>query len=228
MRWRKLTNDVALMRYPFRVFGIDFARNVTLIRVRDGRVVVHSTAPFTPADIDAIRKFGQPSWLVDATLMHDTFAKEGRAAFSDIPYLAPPGFSEITGIKTELLFPGPAEWAGQIDVLPIDGLRKKEHVLFHRDSGTLIVCDLIFNFASDTRGWPRFFVRHVMRLPRLHGISGFFKMLICDKAAFERSMTAVLDLDFDRMIVAHVEAVEKDAKALLEQALRDQGFATAR
>src|SRR5215212_6600917 len=87
MRWRQISDDVALMQYPFRVLGIDFARNVTLLRLRDGRVVIHSTAPFSPSDVDAIRNFGTPAWLVDATVMHDTFARQGRAAFPDIPYL---------------------------------------------------------------------------------------------------------------------------------------------
>ncbi|MEP7014445.1 MAG: hypothetical protein ABI925_03310, partial [Verrucomicrobiota bacterium] len=222
---RNIATDVALMRYPFRVFGIDFARNVTLIRLRDERVVIHSTAPFAAADVDTIRNFGKPSWIVDATLMHDTFAKEGRKSFPDIPYLAPPGFSEVAGVTTELLFPAPADWAGQIDVVPIKGLRKHEHALFHRQSRTLIVADLIFHFAADTCGWARFFVRHVMRLPRLQGISVFFRMLISNREAFEGSMATLLDLDFDRMIVAHAEPVEKDARALLKQALRDRGFA---
>ncbi len=224
MIWHDITPKLALMRYPFPVFGIDFARNVTLIRLRDGRVVIHSTAPFSAADVEAIRNFGTPSWLVDATLLHDTFAKKGHAAFPDIPYLAPPGFSEITAVNTDPLYPAPAYWADQIDVIPMEGLKKHEHALLHRESRTLIVADLIFNFAADTRGWARFFVRHVMRLPRLRGISVFFKMFIADREAFAKSMAKILELDFDRMIVAHVDPIQKDAKAMLRQALEDRGF----
>ncbi len=95
--WRQLTDDVALISFPWRTLGIDFRRNVTLLRLADGRVVIHSTAPFTEQDIAAIRRFGEPSWLVEATLMHDTFAKEGRAALPHILYLAPVGFARPAG-----------------------------------------------------------------------------------------------------------------------------------
>src|SRR5438067_13030941 len=85
------------MSFPWRAFGIDFERNVSLLRLRDGRVAIHSSAPFTAEDVAAIRRFGEPAWLVDATLMHDTFAKDGRAAFPDLPYLAPNGFARVRG-----------------------------------------------------------------------------------------------------------------------------------
>jgi hypothetical protein len=220
--WRQLADDVALISFPWRVLGIDFKRNVTLLRLADGRVVVHSTAPFTEQDIVAIRRFGEPSWLVEATLMHDTFAKEGRKALQNIPYLAPDGFVEATEVQTESLSTPPQEWDGEIDVLRIDGVRMNEHALFHRRSRTLVVADLFFSFPRETSGWPRFFVRHVMRLPRLFGISSVYRLfVICDKEAFARSMRALLALDFERLVVAHWQPIETDAKRTVEQALRD-------
>jgi hypothetical protein len=220
--WRQLADEVALISFPWRVLGIDFRRNVTLLRLADGRVVVHSTAPFTQQDIVAIRRFGEPSWLVEATLMHDTFAKEGRKALQNIPYLAPAGFSEATGVRTESLSPLPQEWDGEIDVLRIDGARMNEHALFHRRSRTLVLADLFFSFPQEASGWPRFFVRHVMRLPRLFGISAVYRLFVIrDKEAFAHSMRALLALDFERLVVAHCQAIETDAKHTVEQALRD-------
>lgn len=220
--WRQLADDVALISFPWRVLGIDFKRNVTLLRLADGRVVVHSTASFTQQDTAAIRRFGEPCWLVEATLMHDTFAKEGRKVLQNIPYLAPEGFVEATEVQTEPLLPAPREWDGEIDVLRIDGVRMNEHALFHRRSRTLVVADLFFSFPQETSGWPRFFIRHVMRLPRLFGISAVFRLLVLrDKKAFARSMRALLALDFERLVVAHCQPIDKDAKQAVEQALRD-------
>ena len=95
-----------------------------------------------------------------------------------------------------------------------------EHALFHRWSRTLVVADLFFSFPEETSGWPRFFLRHVMRLPRLFGISSFYRRLIIrDKLAFERSMNALLNLDFERMIVAHWKSLDTNAKRAVEQVL---------
>ena len=100
----------------------------------------------------------------------------------------------------------------------------KEHALFHRPSATLVVADLFFSFPMETRGWERFFVRHVMRLPRLFGISVFFRMTISDRQAFARSVKALLQWNFEHLVVAHREPVEKEAKAAVERALGDSGF----
>jgi hypothetical protein len=85
--WRPLADDVALISFPWRALGIDFKRNVTLLRLGDGRLIIHSSAPFTEQDVVNIRHFGQPAWLVDATLMHDTFTKEGTMHFRTCPIL---------------------------------------------------------------------------------------------------------------------------------------------
>jgi hypothetical protein len=193
---RQITDDVAVMSFPWRVFGIDFARNVTLLRLRDGRVVIHSSAPFTAEDIAAVCRFGEPAWLVDATLMYDTFAKQGRAGFPYLPFLAPDGFTKATGLPTQPLSSPPSEWQGEIDVLKIDGNKMNEHPLFHRRMATLIVADLFFSFPRETRGWARFFVRHIMRLPRLFGVSLFFRVLmIRDRTGLQKFDEGVVAME---------------------------------
>lgn len=227
MRWYQIATDVAVMQFPLRALGIDFGRNVTLLRLRDGRLAIHSTAPFTPEDAAAIRRFGEASWLVEATLMHETFAREARAAFPGLPYLAPDGFGKTSGVATEPLQPPPFDWAGEIDVLPIEGLRKiDEHAFFHRASRTLVVADLLFHFPANTQGWDRFFVRHVMRLPRLLGMSAFFRLMIRDKEAFIGSMQSLSRWNFGQVVVAHREPVLNDGKVVFARALQERGFAT--
>jgi hypothetical protein len=198
---------------------------VTLLRLSDGRVIVHSTAPFAEKDVAAIRAFGEPAWLVDATMLHETFAKEGRAALPGLPYLAPTGFNEVSGVATEPLDPPPSDWANEIEVLRIEGTRKNEHVFFHRRSRTLVVADLFFSFPAETRGWAHFFARRIMGLPpNLFGVSRFFRMLISDQQAFERSIARMLQWDFERVVVAHRTPLETDAKKAVQSAF---GNATA-
>lgn len=214
MRWRDLGEDVALLEFPLRGLGIDFGRRVTLLRLQDQRLLIHSSAPFTVDDLAAIRRFGQPAWLVEATTMHDTFADSAQAALPDIPYLTP-----------ARLHPAPPDWSGQIEILRIDGLRKiEEHAFFHRASRTLILADALFHFPPETSGWARFFVQKVMRLPRLLGISLFFRLAIRDKERFARSMRDLLKWDFRQIVVAHGEPITADARAVFVRALRERGF----
>lgn len=226
MQWRQIAEDVALMRFPLLGFGIDFGRNVTLLRLADGRLIIHSTAPFTPDDVAAIRRFGKPSWLVDATLMHDTFARQARAAFPELPYLVPGDLAKISRVPIQPLDPPPSDWANQIEVLKIEGLRKiNEYAFFHRASRTLVLADLMFHFPADSRGWPRFFAQRIMRLPQLLGISAFFRLMIRDQEAFACSMRTLLEWDFGQIVVGHGEPIQGEARSIFEQALRDRGLA---
>jgi hypothetical protein len=225
MNLLQLTPEIALMQYPLRGFGIDFGRTVTLLRLSDQRVIIHSSADFSAEDVETIGRFGRPGWLVDATLLHDTFARQARAAFPDLPYLAPNGFSRRTGVVTEALFPAPDDWAREVDVHPIGGLRlTNEHALYHRSSRTLVLADLLFHFPPTTSGWAGFFVRQVMRLPRLLGLSLFFRMMIRDRAAFTASMKKILKWDFTQIVLAHRMPILTNARAELVRALREDEF----
>ncbi|MFL6531153.1 MAG: hypothetical protein ACJ8KX_11840 [Chthoniobacterales bacterium] len=213
MNLTRVTENIWTQRYPLPLLGSNFGRTVTIIRLASGKLVIHSTAPFTATDIQSIRQLGEPGWLLDATLFHDTFAKEGCRGFERAPYLAPAGFREVTGVQTRRLCPAPAEWADELEVFPLAGMPKvQEHVFFHRPSRTLIVCDCFFHFGQSASAWTRFLARHVMRLRDGVGMSLFFRLMIRDRAAFMESVRPILAFDFERIVVGHGDIIDADAK----------------
>lgn len=221
---KQLAENLWIKGYPLSVLGTRHGRNVTVIRLEDGRLVIHSMAPFPAADLEGIRSLGEPAWLLESMLLHDTYAKEGHDLFPELPFLGPPGFSEVVGFSTEPLFPPPMEWAGQIEVIPIRGAPKlEEHAVLHVASKTLIVADLIFNFSSDESGWNHVFHRYIAGFKRYPGMSRVFKFFIDDKEAFRASIDEILGKDFDRIIVGHGNVIETDGKALLRRGLEDAG-----
>ena len=222
-----IAENLWTLTYPLTELGAHINRTVTLIRLRSGELVIHSTAPFTPRDVTAIRALGQPAWLVEATTAHDTFAKEGRAAFPGIPYLAPEGFSETAGIPTQPLDSPPAAWADELAILELAGKAEKmcEYAMLHRPTRTLIVADLAFHMTVEASLGQRIFAvaalvggkDHETAMPRVE------KLGVKDEAAFERSLETLLGWDFDRVIVGHGDVVET-GKAALTEALHDAGF----
>lgn len=213
-----------MLRYPQRLLGVAIGRTVTIIRLASGKLVVHSSAPFSPEDVSAIGNLGEPSWLVDVSLFHDSFARDGSAAFPHLPYLAPEGFSKVSGVETEQLSAPPAEWRNELQVLELAGMPKvREHAIFHAPSRTLIVADLLFNFGDGESAWTRFFARHVMRLKKLTGMSPFFRSMIRDKEAFRGSVARVLEWDFDRIVVGHGDPIQQNARSQLREALETFG-----
>lgn len=217
-----LADGLWIKSYPLSVLGTQHGRTVTVLALSSGKLVVHSMAPFSPQDAAEIQALGEIGWLVEAMLLHDTYAKQGRDAFPGAPFLGPPGFDDVVLFPTAPLLPAPAEWMGEIEVVALAGAeRLKEHVFCHIATRTLIVADLIFNFRSDERGWNRFFHRHIAGFRRYPGMSRIFRFCIQDRSAFRQSIDQVMALDFDRIIVGHGNVIESNGKALLQQALKD-------
>lgn len=211
-----------ILRYPLRVLGTDHGRTVSVIRLSSGKLIIHSMAPFTAADRDAIRSLGEPAWLVEAMLLHDTYAAKGPENFPGLPLLGPPGFEAIVKFPVLPLLPPPAEWEGEVKVARLQGAPKlEEHLFLHQPSRTLIVADLIFNFRSEETGWDRFFHRHIAGFHRYPGTSRIFRLFVADKEAFRRSLEEVMAWDFDRIIPGHGEIIESGGKELLRRAMRD-------
>ncbi|MDB6137041.1 MAG: Methanol oxidation protein [Verrucomicrobiaceae bacterium] len=220
-----LAENLWLQPYPLSVLGTHHGRNVTLIRLKSGKTILHSMAPFTPADVAAINALGPPSWLLEAMMLHDTYAKEGKKAFPRVPFLGPPGFTDTVGFPTLELLPAPAEWAGEVEVIAIEGAPMlKEHAVLHVPSRTLIVADLVFNFRADEGGWDRFFHRYIAGFKRYPGMSRIFRLCVKDREAFQASIAKLMEKDFDRLIVGHGEVIEHGAKPLLKRALVDAGL----
>lgn len=214
-----VTEQIRVMRFPLALAGTRIGRTVTLIRLSSGKVVIHSTAAFSREDLVAISNFGTPAAMIEATLLHDTFAQRARDLFPTIPYFVPPGFPNQSTLSATSLAEPPAWWNGELEVLPLEGMPQvHEHVLFHLSSRTLIVADSVFTLDSSEHWWTRFFFRNIAGIKQPPGMSRFFRMLIRDRKAFQRSVQNVMIRDFDRVIVAHGEMIEHDGKAKLARA----------
>lgn len=212
--------------YPLKMLGLELGRRVTIVRLSSGKLVIHSTAPFTAGDVAEVRALGQPGWILDAILRHDTFAAQGHAAFPDVPFLAPRGFPDVVKFITRPIVPPPAEWNGELEVIELDGMREaRETVFFHHASRTLIVADLMFHFPEHGPWWKEFMLKagavageHDPGMPRS------FKHAISDREALKRSLARVMAWDFDRVIVGHGEIVERDGKAQMSAMLQHAGL----
>jgi hypothetical protein len=217
---QQLAENLWLLQFPLRLLGMQIGRNVSVIRLASGDVVVHSTAPFTADDKRRIAEIGPVKWIVDATRFHDSFADEGRTAFPEAAYLAPDGFPGSSKFNIRSLSNAPDEWRDELRVERLDGMPKvQEHVFLHVPSRTLIVGDFLFNFSQTASAWTKFVARHVLRLEKLVGMSPFFRLMIRDRVAFRTSVDKIMAWDFDRVVVGHGEVVESDGKARIREVL---------
>ena len=226
MSLQPIAPNLWLLRYPLVMLGINLGRTVTIIRLATGKLIIHSTGPFSNEDVEAIKGLGEPAWIVEALLRHDTFASEGRRAFPAARYLAPDRFSLTTGFTAEPLIPPPAEWAEEIAVTAIGGAPAfGELVMLHRPSKTLIVADLIFNFEDERSLWAKAFLWLATVNGRYRpGMTLPYKLALKDHVAYAASVREILTWDFDRIIVGHGDPIDSGGREKLRSTLQAAGI----
>ena len=219
---QRLADNLWLLRYPLNLLGADLNRNVAVMRLGSGDLVIHSTGPFTPEDVAAISALGRPRWIVETMARHDTFAREGRTAFPEAVYLAPQGFAETVGFPTEALVNQP-DWQGEVEVQILDGVPSmKEHVVFHRPS--LIVADLFFNFGPEAPKWTHALMFMAVGAKHDPGMARSMRMTVRNKGALRSSLARMMEWDFDRLIVGHGDPIDTGAKMRAAEALKAAGY----
>jgi hypothetical protein len=216
---------VWLAKYPIHYAGCDFFARTTFVRLNDGRVLVHSPGPCTEPIAAAARDIGQVRYLVAPGSYHYFYVHEWQAAFTDAETFICPGVErKCPGLEFDAFLSdhAPEAWANEIDQVLVRGNRFIwEVAFFDRPSKTLVLTDLLENIGERSEGtnWVlRFWWKVVLDMWDKPKPAPEYQMGWRDKAAARRSLERILQWDFERIILAHGENIDSDAKAVLREA----------
>jgi hypothetical protein len=189
---------------------------MTVIRLTDGSLFLHSPVPLDSGLRAELSDLGQVRALVAPSKVHHLFVGEWVSAYPEAKLHGAPGLPEK---RKDLAFDSilsdesPADWRGQIDQLLFRGAPVlNEVVFFHRATRTVIFTDMIFNIPAGAA--PK------MRIINwLTGIVGHFgphrlvrRRALADRDAARESVRRILEWDFDRVIVTHGEVLESGGR----------------
>lgn len=201
-------------------FGpIALSTRMTVVRLQDGSLWVHS--PITPTNelVDELAALGRVRWVVAPNRSHHLFFLPFLAAYPSAEGFIAPGLeAKRPDLKGFPCLPVSDPWQSELEAFVIDGLPiLNETVWFHRATGTLIVTDLLFCFSTQNRGLAALVARLLGVYGSL-GMSRTMKLLVKDKPAFRRSIAPLLALPVTRIIVAHDEIIGDQCASKLAKA----------
>lgn len=209
-----LTDGVHILDAPQRFAGLEVGARMTVLRTDRG-LLVHSPLDVDPTTVEAL---GEIRWVIAPNKLHHLYVgrwiQAGHAAW------AAPGLPEK---RPDLQFAGvlsadEPDFGPDVLAIPITCFPMANEVAFlHRPSRTLVLTDLVFHF---TREAP-WLTRAGMTL--LLGYPGC-KQTLLERVGFDRpvargEMKALLELDFDRLIMAHGQVIETGGKEALRGAV---------
>ena len=189
----------------------DFSTRMTVIRLTDGGLFLHSPIRLDGglrAELDGL---GEVRAIVAPNKFHHLFAGDACAAYPNAKLYGALG---LPLKRKDLKFAGMLgdeprpEWRGDIEQRTIKGASMLNEVaFFHPASRTLILTDLVFNVPKD-RPWGIPLVFRLMGAGGRCGPHRFVRWMIRDKEGARESLGLIMRWDFDRVIVAHGDVIE--------------------
>ncbi|MCP3139502.1 DUF4336 domain-containing protein [Pyxidicoccus xibeiensis] len=215
---RPVAEDVHVLTVDFKMGAFDLGGRMTVVRLPDGGLWVHSPVRFSPEARAAVDALGPVRFLVAPNLMHHLSLQDWAAAYPDAKVAAPAGLRKKRPelrIDLELGDAPDAGWAGVIDQVLVRGMPKlDEYLFFHRPGRTLLVTDLAFN-VHRTGSW---FTRTYLKLNRAwQRLAPTFivRAILEDRAAARASLDTALAWDVERVVVCHGDVVERGGREAL-------------
>jgi Domain of unknown function (DUF4336) len=218
-----VTGSIWTYEEPFRFLGAPIGAQMTVVRLREGGLWVHSPLDVGEAVRREIDALGPVRAIVAPAIGHFRCVNAFRRHYPGARLYASPGLARRRfGIDFDAALGDdpPAEWAGEIDQHPVRGhLFLDEVVFLHRDSRTLLLTDLLFSIHSDSP-WIGRVIWRWMGVHKRPGVPPEIRVSFRDHAAARKSLETILAWEFDRVLYCHGQPIESGGKDALRQAYR--------
>jgi hypothetical protein len=217
----QLAPDLWVARRPLRIAVGDIGARMTVVRLSDRTLMLHSPVEFDAPLQVALDELGTVRWIIGPNKAHHLFLGSYVHAFPDALLCGAPGLAEK---RRDLRFhhvlsdTPPPGWPADVLFRLIEGSPwMNEVALLHQPTRTLVLTDLVFNVLPGTTNNARLFYWAVGAAGRF-GPHRLIRLGMRDRAATRRSIDRILAWNFDRIIMSHGEIVSSGGRAQFERA----------
>jgi hypothetical protein len=211
---RELAPDLFVAERPLRLLGLEIGTRMTAIRLPGGQLFLHSPVVLDEELRKGLDRLGRVRFAVGPNRFHHLFLAGVASAYPEVELWAAPGLERK---RRDLRFEGvlgdepPPGWAGRLGQCVVRGFPLVNEVVFlHPPSRTLLLTDLAFHFGPGSPRLPRLAVR--LAGGKAFGPTFLERLLARDRAAARASLERVLAWDFERVIVAHGQVLERGGR----------------
>lgn len=208
-------------RVPLRFFGLPVGARMTVVRLGDGELLVHSPTSLDDELRADLERLGSVHVIIAPNRFHHLFVTDYLQAFPEAHLY---GAATLRPKRPDLPFHGllddeaEPDWRDEIRQVVVRGIPVLDEVVFLDEaSGTLIVSDLL-QCVTSADPW---LMRLVGRLEGAYGTPTLvrsLRLLTRDRQALRDSVERILEWNFNRIVMAHGPLVEIGGKDLMRRA----------
>jgi len=221
---------VWVKRVPLRFFGLQMGTRMTVVRLDDGGLFVHSPTAADENTRGAVDELGPVRFIIAPNRLHHLWVADWAAAYPNAELWGSP---KLLQKRKDVAWTGAlgdvpeAGWAAEVDQALFGGYDwLSEIVFFHRANRTLIVADLL----ESTHAEDELLLRVLGRLAGNYEhptLTRDQRRFVRDGAAARSSVRRILSWDFERIILAHGRLVEYDGRRVFRDGMQWLGPASA-
>jgi hypothetical protein len=218
----QIDTDLWVIERAHRYLGVEIETRMTVIKLADGSLFVHSPVRLDEVTRASLDKLGPVKHVVAPNRFHHLFVSDYPKIYPDVKIYGAPGLDtkrpdlHFDAILSEI---PPSVWSGQIDQIvfrPFGALN--ETIFFHRRSRIALFTDLMFNVNHSDSALTRIVLRldggfRGLAVPRMFRLPIRMRRRLALDA-----LARILEWDFDRLTVAHGDVVEGGAKTAMRNA----------
>jgi hypothetical protein len=219
--------SVWVKRVPLRFFGVQMGTRMTIVRLRDGGLFVHSPTAADEETRRAVDELGPVRFVIAPNRLHHLWVAEWAAAYPQAELWGSP---KLLHKRSDIAWAGAlrdapeAGWAGEFDQAPFRGHDWLSEVVFcHRPSRTLIVADLL----ESTHAEDSLLLRLLGRIGGNYErptLTRDQRLLVRNRVAARSSARKILSWDFERIVLAHGRLIERDGRRVFREGMRWLGL----
>ena len=211
-------------------YGIAYTTRMTIVKLKDGKLWVHSPGKIIEEMIDEVKSLGQVSYLVSPNKIHHLFMSDWIKIFPDAISYSSPGLTEKRkdiSFDKNLSDDPEQEWEMEIDQVIFRGSSVMEEVVFfHKESKILILTDLIENFHHN------YFSGYKKVIAKLTGIISpngkapldWRVSFLFGKSEARKSLAKIISWKPEKIVISHGECIYSNATEFLLKSFKWVGL----
>ncbi|MCA1372888.1 MULTISPECIES: SDR family oxidoreductase [unclassified Bradyrhizobium] len=226
----QVTDDIWIVNdKPINAAGLQLPVRMTVIRLSNGDLVLHSPVRYSPALREELKRLGTIRYLLAPNIAHWMFLPEWQRQLPQAAIFAARGLAarrqvRAAGLRVdrELGDTTPEEWAADLETVSVNAPMFSEVELFDRRSRTLVLTDIVQNLDPHHLSASNTAAASLLGIAKPDGKAPVYLRLLLRlggrsaRAAGER----LVKLAPERVIFAHGDWFETQGTARLRRSLR--------
>jgi hypothetical protein len=214
---------------PINAAGLLIPIRMTVIRLSDGNLLLHSPVRFSPALRAQLEREGPIRYLLAPNVGHWKFLQDWQAAMPDVITFAVPGLASRRQVRAaavridrELDDVAPEEWADDLEVVLVSAPMFSEVEIFDKRSRTLVLTDIVQNLDPNNLSPLAQVAARLLGISRPDGKAPIYLRLLLHLGgrSVQAAAQRLVNLDPQRVIFAHGDWFATKGSERLRRSLR--------